>query len=140
MTSSTAELRNVVVLGLGCGGIMAARGLASKLPPTHRLVAITEHAFGFWPIGALRGAVVPGKHSSIFLTFECSSAFLIFVIGWEDKVAVKLDAVFEAGSRHVVLEGTRVLSLDSHSLVVDAAQGEFGTEISFEYAVIATVC
>lgn len=62
------------------------------------------------------------------------------MIGWEDKVAVKLDAGLEAGSRHVVLEGTKVLSLNSHSLVVDTAHGEFGTEIAFEYAVIATVC
>lgn len=67
MYASTAELKNVVVLGLGCGGIMAARGLASKLPPTHRLMAITEHAFGFWPIGALRGAVVPGMSPFTFL-------------------------------------------------------------------------
>lgn len=52
-------VKNVVVIGLGQGGTSAARELASKLPETHRVVAITTTEAGFYPIAALRAAVVP---------------------------------------------------------------------------------
>lgn len=58
---STTEVKNILIVGLGVGGIAVVSGLAAKLPLTHRLVVVTEHEFGYWPIGSLRAAVVPGK-------------------------------------------------------------------------------
>lgn len=53
-------MKNVVVVGAGVIGSNAASQLASKLPPTHRVVLISETDFGYWPIGSLRAAVAPG--------------------------------------------------------------------------------
>lgn len=114
---SSTELKTVVVVGAGVAGIAVVNGLAKKLPSTHRLVLINEHDFGYWPIASLRGAVIPS---------------------WEDKVAVPLGAVFEAGSRHVLLSGTKVLSFTSHSVTVDKVHEGFGTVIPFDFVVIAT--
>lgn len=59
-------------------------------------------------------------------------------LGWEDKVAVSLDSVFEAGSRHVMLSATKVLQLSTHSVTIDKKHHTFGSEIAFDFAVIAT--
>lgn len=51
------ELKNVLVIGLGLGGAPAAKELARDLPATHRVVAISEKSFAFFPVASLRAAV-----------------------------------------------------------------------------------
>lgn len=110
--------RNVVIIGLGLAGAGAAKLLADKLPPSHRVVGITEKDFGFFPIGSLRAAVVPG---------------------WEDKVTAPLDRLFPKGSRHIVLSKTKVVEIGLDYVVVDTVHEGFTTKISFEYMIVATV-
>ncbi|KAG5461382.1 MAG: hypothetical protein BJ554DRAFT_6433 [Olpidium bornovanus] len=99
-------------------GACAALKLASELPETHRVVLIEANDFAYWPPGALRACVLPG---------------------FEDSVFAALDKVFPPGSRHLVLAGTRVVSLNPNSVVVDQVREPFAsTTIEFEYAVIAT--
>ncbi|KAM0750512.1 FAD/NAD(P)-binding domain-containing protein [Meredithblackwellia eburnea MCA 4105] len=113
----SAPLQNVVIIGLGIAGASAAAGLAKGLPPTHRVVAITENEYGFWPIGSLRAAVVPG---------------------WEDKTTAPVAKIFGKGSRHIVIGSNKVVGLTGSSAKLESEHPEFGFEVPFDYAVIAT--
>ena len=53
-----ADLINVVVVGLGLAGAPLCKSLAASLPATHRVVAITPHEYGYYPVASLRAAVV----------------------------------------------------------------------------------
>ncbi|KAK4701801.1 apoptosis-inducing factor 2, partial [Phenoliferia sp. Uapishka_3] len=116
-----SELKNVILVGLGPAGITAAKSLASSLPATHRLIAINQEEFGFWPIASLRAAVVPG---------------------WEDKTTLSVDGIFGKGSRHVVLGGTKVVGVGeggrSVKVDVEHTTAGFGLEIEADYIVFAT--
>ncbi|GAA5874585.1 hypothetical protein JCM1840_002237 [Sporobolomyces johnsonii] len=112
-------LQNVVCIGTGLAGTSAIEALADSLPPSHRIVAIAPVP-GYWPIAALRAAVVPG---------------------WEDKPVAPLTNIFPAGSRHVILEGTSVVELRKNSVVIDKAHPELGfegSEIKFDKCILAT--
>ncbi|CEQ40677.1 SPOSA6832_02334, partial [Sporobolomyces salmonicolor] len=112
-------LLNVVCIGTGLAGTSAIEALANSLPSSHRIVAVAPVP-GYWPIAALRAAVVPG---------------------WEDKPIARLTNIFPKGSRHVILEGTSVVELRKNSVVVDKAHPELGfdgTEIEFDKCIIAT--
>lgn len=62
MTSTSSELKNVVVIGCGLAGAGAINELMHSLPPnSHRIVAISATESAFYPIAALRGAVVKGE-------------------------------------------------------------------------------
>ena len=54
----SAPTKNVVLVGLGPAAVPAAQALAASLPKEYRLVAIAGSE-GYWPVGALRAAVVP---------------------------------------------------------------------------------
>ncbi len=41
-----AEKKNIVIIGLGLGSTVLAHSLEKTLPPTHRLVVITESDAG----------------------------------------------------------------------------------------------
>ncbi|BGP42274.1 hypothetical protein JCM10449v2_006279 [Rhodotorula kratochvilovae] len=112
----TAPVKNVVLVGLGPAAVPAAQALAASLPKDYRLVAIAGSE-GYWPIAALRAAVVPG---------------------WEDKPVAPVDAVFPASERSVLLKNTNVVELKEHSVVVDKAHPELGKEIPFEFCILAT--
>ncbi|ORY85351.1 hypothetical protein BCR35DRAFT_53716 [Leucosporidium creatinivorum] len=112
-----SDLKNVVVVGLGFAGLSSAKAIAAGLPATHRVVVINEYNFAYNPPASLRAATVPG---------------------WEDKVTVPLTAVFPKDSRHVVLGGVKVVQLGAESIKLEKAVEGFGSEIPFEYAVIAT--
>lgn len=56
-----SELKNVVVVGLGIGGVVVAKALAAQLPKTHRVVGISENDFAYYPVASLRAATVPGE-------------------------------------------------------------------------------
>ena len=112
-------LINVCVVGLGLSGAGAANSLASTLPTTHRIVAISSTESAYYPISSLRGSVVEP---------------------WSTKSTIPLDSFFPAGSRHVLIVGD-VLELSTHSLVLDKAHPELGpgTTIEFSHAVLAMV-
>lgn len=45
---------------------LAAEALAKALPASHRVVAITETEFGYFPPASSRVSVVPGEKNHIF--------------------------------------------------------------------------
>ncbi|GAA5991724.1 hypothetical protein JCM10908_001112 [Rhodotorula pacifica] len=110
------EYKNIVVVGLGLAAAEAVKALLSKLPADHRLIAIAENE-GYWPIASLRAAVVPG---------------------WEDKPVASVDPVIPRGTRHILLKGTSVIELKEHSVIVNKAHADLGSEIPFEYCIVAT--
>lgn len=99
MTSSF-PLKNVVVVGAASSGILTAQSIAKTLPPTHRVVLIEANPCAYWSIAALRAAVLPG---------------------YEGKVVHDLtgETVFGPSTRHIVLNGTKVVDLGSDYVVVD---------------------
>ncbi|ORY85350.1 hypothetical protein BCR35DRAFT_330836 [Leucosporidium creatinivorum] len=112
-----SELKNVMIIGLGYAGLEAANTLAKSLPPDYRIVALQEQPFVFNLIASLRAGTVPG---------------------WENKSTTSVDKVFSEGSRHVVLGGAKVVKLGAKSLKLEKVLEGWGSEIEFEYAVIAT--
>ncbi|KAM0749231.1 FAD/NAD(P)-binding domain-containing protein [Meredithblackwellia eburnea MCA 4105] len=112
MSPAPEELKNVVVIGLGFAGVEAAKLLAAKLPPTHRVIAISDLSFAYNPIASLRAAVVPG---------------------WEDKITCPLDHIFPSGSRHLLLTDHRAVKLEANRVILEPSR-----EIEFEYAVVAS--
>ncbi|CAD6917831.1 unnamed protein product [Tilletia controversa] len=56
----STELKNVVIVGASAAGATAARALVKSLPATHRIVLIDSDEQVFYPVAALRAAVVPG--------------------------------------------------------------------------------
>ncbi|SCZ90809.1 BZ3500_MvSof-1268-A1-R1_Chr1-3g02272 [Microbotryum saponariae] len=109
---SSAELKNVAVIGLGAAAVVAAKALAAGLPSAYRVVAISDVDYTYYHIAGLRALVQPG---------------------FEDKIIGPLDNVFPSGSRHIVKAGSKVIRLEAHSLTL--ANGEV---IPFAYVVIAT--
>lgn len=56
-----------MVVGLGYGGLGAAKTLAGQLPPTQRVVVIHESEFAYNPVASLRAATVPGWENKIMV-------------------------------------------------------------------------
>lgn len=111
------DLKNIVIIGASSGATLA-RALEKTLPLTHRIVMIDANEAAYWPVGALRGAVVPGH---------------------EERVFARLDNFFPKGSRHIVLNKTKVTNIWEDCVTVDRAVHENGgKEILIDYAVIAT--
>ena len=115
----TDTLKNIVVIGAGLVGAETAHRIADKLPATHRVIVVSATSVGYWTVASPRAAVVPG---------------------FEEKITVSLDHFWPQNSRHILLTGTKVTKLNAHSVVIDKADARFGSEIPFEYCVIATVC
>ncbi|KAI5474622.1 FAD-dependent pyridine nucleotide-disulfide oxidoreductase [Pseudohyphozyma bogoriensis] len=112
--------KNVVVVGLGAAGMGLAKALAKTLPSSHRIIAITEHNYGFFPPAALRAAVVPG---------------------WEAKNTHEIPtSLFPAGTAHLTLKATKVVKIDeaTNTVEIDNPHPELGTSIPFDFIVIAT--
>ncbi|CAD6924487.1 unnamed protein product [Tilletia laevis] len=114
----STELKNVVIVGASAAGATAARALVKSLPATHRIVLIDSDEQVFYPVAALRAAVVPG---------------------WEDKVFFPLNSFFGPSdkTRHIVRSGTRVVEISNTDVLVKTLSGE-EERISFEYAILAT--
>ncbi|GAA6005150.1 NAD(P)/FAD-dependent oxidoreductase [Rhodotorula paludigena] len=108
--------KNIVIVGYGPAAAQTAQTLAPSLPSGYRIVAISSGP-GYWPIAALRGAVVPG---------------------WEDKPIASTDNAFPKGGQHVLIEPATVVELRRNSIVLDEAAAGFDAEIPFEYCVLAT--
>ncbi|GAA6006294.1 hypothetical protein JCM11491_002098 [Sporobolomyces phaffii] len=113
---SATDYKNVVIVGLGLSGVHALETLSKALPSSHRILAISPIP-GFWPVSALRSSVVPG---------------------YEKNSIAPLDHLLPAGSRHKILEGYSVDSLQDQSVTLDRAHPELGREIEFDYCVLAT--
>lgn len=100
---------------------LAAQALAKALPASHRVVAITETEFGYFPPASSRASVVPG---------------------WEHRTTASVDGIFPKGSRHVLLSCTKVLWIEPNLHTLHVAENHpelgFGLEIPFEFIVIVT--
>jgi hypothetical protein len=81
-------------------GHTLANTLVPLLPPTHRIVLIDASSYSYYPVAALRGAVVPG---------------------WEEKITVPLttETVFGKSSPHQVVAPNKVVELKEGSLVLE---------------------
>ncbi|KAL8283845.1 hypothetical protein RQP46_005277 [Phenoliferia psychrophenolica] len=112
MTSSTTEIKNVLIVGLGYAGASAVQSLRDKLPATHRLVAMHESSFGYNPIGCLRAATVPG---------------------WEKQVTAPLNGLFPAGTRHLLLANHRAVKLNANSVILEELEPDAGKQIELEF-------
>ncbi|GAA5897582.1 NAD(P)/FAD-dependent oxidoreductase [Sporobolomyces salmoneus] len=110
------DLKNVLIVGLGLSGTHTLEALSKLLPASHRIIAISPIP-GYWPPGALRASVVPG---------------------FEKNTIAPLSKLLPPGSRHRIIEGHSVSEVKDTSVVLDKAHEEFGTEISFDYCVLAT--
>lgn len=135
-------MKNVVFVGYGPSAVQAAKDLAASLPADFRIVAITS-AEGYWPIASLRASVVPVRAISHGVRlYEGSLTERCLSQGWEDKPVASVDAAFPQDDRHVMLKMTNVVELRKNSVVVDKAHPDLGfegTEVPFEYCVLATV-
>ncbi|GAA5873564.1 hypothetical protein JCM8547_005619 [Rhodosporidiobolus lusitaniae] len=110
--------RNIVVVGAGPSAVSTVRAIAPSLPANYRLVCI-ESSHGYHAVAGLRAAVVPG---------------------WEEKPVARIEpkVLFPAGSKHIVISGTSVVELKLNSVVLDKPHAELGTEVAFDYVVLAT--
>lgn len=59
--------------------------------------------------------------------------------GWEDKPVASVDPLVPRGTQHILLKGTSVVELREHGVVIDKPHPELGSEIPFEYCILATV-
>jgi hypothetical protein len=82
-----------------------------NLPPTHRILLVDAASFAYFPIAALRGAVVPG---------------------WENKITAPLTtaSVFGDNSPHKVIAPNKVVELRIDSIILEK-EFEGQTEIPF---------
>jgi NADH dehydrogenase FAD-containing subunit len=111
------DFKNVVVVGIGLGGANVIKALDSTLPASHRMIAISEDEYAYFPVASIRAATVPG---------------------WENKATGDARKFFAGGSRHLVLPGTKVLKINNNSVEIDRTHPDFGTEISFDVLVYCT--
>lgn len=69
-----SSIKNVLIIGVGLAGAPAAAELAKTLPASHRLIALSENDFAYYPIASLRAAVVsaviPYMHSPLTLPWR----------------------------------------------------------------------
>jgi NADPH-dependent 2,4-dienoyl-CoA reductase/sulfur reductase-like enzyme len=114
------EYKNIVVVGLSLSGAEFVKGLRkSGIPAGYRLVGIDATEFIFYPIAALRAAVVPG---------------------WEDKLFARPEAVLPEAPNHLLLTGTRVVSVGEKSVKLSKPHDAVGgDELPYEKLIIATV-
>ncbi|WVQ85451.1 hypothetical protein IAT38_007616 [Cryptococcus sp. DSM 104549] len=110
--------QNIVIIGASMAGHNLANELATSLPATHRVLLIDALDFAYFPIAALRAAVVPG---------------------WEDRISAPLttEHVFPAGSPHKVIAPNKVVELRANSVVLERPF-EGSTEVPFFRCVVAT--
>ncbi|WWC58498.1 uncharacterized protein I303_101041 [Kwoniella dejecticola CBS 10117] len=101
---------------------MAGHTLANELVPNlqgdYRILLIDALDYSFWPIAALRAAVVPG---------------------WEEKIVLPLNTatVFPEGSIHQVIAPNKVVQLRPNSVILENPF-EGSKEVPFFRAVLAT--
>ncbi|WWC66586.1 uncharacterized protein I206_100489 [Kwoniella pini CBS 10737] len=113
-----SEYKNIVIVGASSAGQLLANYLSPNLPTSHRIVLIDALDYAFWPIAALRAAVVPG---------------------WEKKVTAPLtqDTVFPAGSIHRLIAPNKVVELKENSVVLEKPF-EGSNEVPFFKCILAT--
>ncbi|WRT63953.1 uncharacterized protein IL334_000880 [Kwoniella shivajii] len=113
-----SEYNNIVIIGASHAGQGLANYLSPELPTTHRIILIDALDYAFWPIAALRAAVVPG---------------------WEKKITAPLsqETVFPSGSIHRVVAPNKVLDLKANSVVLENPF-EGSNEVPFFKCILAT--
>lgn len=116
-SSASSSSKTVVVVGFGPAAVPAVQTLAAQLPADYRLVVITATE-GYWPPSSLRAAVVPT---------------------WETKPVAAAEGAFLQTKNRFLLQGTQVVELWEHSVIIDKPHAELGSEIAFDYCILATV-
>ncbi|GFZ44418.1 hypothetical protein JCM24511_02140 [Saitozyma sp. JCM 24511] len=111
------NFKNVAVIGIGLGGANVIKALDSSLPETHRMIAICEDEYAYFPVASIRAATVPG---------------------WERKATEDARKFLADGSRHRVLPGTKVLKINDKSVEIDPTHPDFDAEIYFDVLVYST--
>ncbi|TNY23268.1 hypothetical protein DMC30DRAFT_45063 [Rhodotorula diobovata] len=115
-SSASSSSKTVVVVGFGPAAVPAVQTLAAQLPADYRLVVITATE-GYWPPSSLRAAVVPT---------------------WETKPVAAAEGAFLQTKNRFLLQGTQVVELWEHSVIIDKPHAELGSEIAFDYCILAT--
>ncbi|WVW82153.1 hypothetical protein I302_104159 [Kwoniella bestiolae CBS 10118] len=112
------QVRNIVIIGASAAGHTLANELIPTLPEGYRILLIDALEYSFFPIAALRAAVVPG---------------------WEERIVLplKTSTCFPSDSIHQVIAPNRVIKL-KENLVVLEKPFEGTTEVRFYKAIIAT--
>ncbi|RHZ59971.1 hypothetical protein Glove_360g151 [Diversispora epigaea] len=104
---------NIVIVGGGYGGVEAAMKLENALHKTHQILLIERKTHFYHAIGGLRTIVEDG---------------------FENKILIPYDSMFKFGGK--ILHAT-VINIHEKEIIVDT-ETEFGTQIPFEYLIIAT--
>ncbi|RIB08781.1 hypothetical protein C2G38_2210746 [Gigaspora rosea] len=104
---------NIIIVGGGYGGIAVAPKLESALYKTHNIILIERKTHFYHSIGGLRTVVEDG---------------------FEYKVLIPYDNLFQHGGKivHAI-----VTTIHKNEIIVDT-ETEWGTNIPFEYLIIAT--
>ncbi|OCF55598.1 hypothetical protein L486_07082 [Kwoniella mangroviensis CBS 10435] len=112
------DFKNIVIIGASGAGHALVNELITTLPGGYRILLIDALEYSFFPIAALRAAVVPG---------------------WEEKVVLplKTSTVFPFGSIHKVIAPNKVIELKKDSIMLEKPF-EGSTEVPFYKAIIAT--
>ncbi|RGP77768.1 oxidoreductase [Fusarium longipes] len=114
----TAGLKNVIVVGGSFVGLAAVKELAALLPVTHRVLLIEPHSHFHHLFAFPRFAVVPEHEHKAFIPYNGFFSSL------------------QNSANHAIVRA-RVVSLQKNQVTLDRPwQGS--TEISFDYAVVAT--
>ncbi|CAG8497895.1 7304_t:CDS:2 [Diversispora eburnea] len=104
---------NIVIVGGGYGGVNAAIKLENALHKTHQILLIERKTHFYHAFGGLRTVVEDG---------------------FENKILIPYDNMFKFGGK--ILHAT-VINIREKEIIVDM-ETELGTQIPFEYLIIAT--
>jgi len=110
------DQKNIVVLGGGYAGLNFISKFKKNLPSTHRIVLVDEQDFFYHKIGVLRA--VGGENIS-------------------DRVLVPYDKLFSSPNIGIVVHASAT-EIKPHSVIISKPHSNFGSEIPFEYLLIAT--
>src|SRR6266498_1124717 len=111
----SASKPNIVIIGGGYAGVVAAQKLSSTLSKTHQILLIERKSHFYHNIGGLRAVVEEG---------------------FEKKVVIPYDHLFDKHGDGKIIHGIAT-RLNKNDLIVRKMDGE-EIQITFEFAVIAT--
>ena len=108
--------KNIVIIGGGYAGIGLIPLLEKFLPKTHRIVLIEEQEFMYVKLGALRAAASEDI---------------------AEQVLVPYSRLFKSEETGIVVQAS-VTTIKAKSVIISRPHKLFGSEVEFEYLVVAT--